>query len=480
MTERLAMRAHSPWTRRRSAQLGHRLVDQLAEFLESVPHRPGDARRIAVRGAAALDLDGPLPEHGTDAGGAARTDRARCCSSTRSSTGIRDSSATSPRRRRRSASSATFSRPPSTPTSARGRSSPAATEIEAQTVRWIAELIGYPTECGGLLVSGGNMANFVCFCAARAAKAAWNVREHGVADDPARGCASTAPPKRTRGFRRPPISRASAPTSIRWIPTDADLRMDVEALRARDRRRIARPATCRSWSSARPARSAPARSTRCATIAAVCREHGAWFHVDGAYGGFAAASPEAPADLRGLSEADSVAVDPHKWLYAPLEAGCALVRDPRAPARGVRVSPALLPLRRAGDELRRLRAAELARLPRAQGLAGAAARRRAPATASMIAEDIRLSRALADAVRRTPELRVPHAGAEHHDVPLRAGRSASAARRAGGRTTPRRAQPRTARPPAARRRGVRVERGRRRPLRAARLHRELPHDPGGR
>jgi glutamate/tyrosine decarboxylase-like PLP-dependent enzyme len=62
-------------------------------------------------------------------------------------------------------------------------------------------------------------------------------------------------------------------------------------------------------------------------IAAVCRAHGAWFHVDGAYGGFAAASPEAPADLAGLADADSVAVDPHKWLYAPLEAGCALVRD---------------------------------------------------------------------------------------------------------------------------------------------------------
>ena len=65
-------------------------------------------------------------------------------------------------------------------------------------------------------------------------------------------------------------------------------------------------------------------------IAAVCREYGAWFHVDGAYGGFAAAVPDAPDDLRGLSVADSVAVDPHKWLYAPLEAGCALVRDPEA------------------------------------------------------------------------------------------------------------------------------------------------------
>src|SRR4029079_13760282 len=61
--------------------------------------------------------------------------------------------------------------------------SPAATEIEAQTVRWIAELIGYPVNCGGLLLSGGNMANFVCFLAARAAKAGWDIRERGVAGD---------------------------------------------------------------------------------------------------------------------------------------------------------------------------------------------------------------------------------------------------------------------------------------------------------
>src|SRR5258706_234864 len=58
--------------------------------------------------------------------------------------------------------------------------SPMATEIEAQTVRWIAEFIGYPTACGGLLVSGGNMANFVCFLAARTAKAGWDVRKAGL------------------------------------------------------------------------------------------------------------------------------------------------------------------------------------------------------------------------------------------------------------------------------------------------------------
>jgi glutamate/tyrosine decarboxylase-like PLP-dependent enzyme len=65
-------------------------------------------------------------------------------------------------------------------------------------------------------------------------------------------------------------------------------------------------------------------------LAAFCQEHKLWFHVDGAYGAFASAVAGAPPDLKALQLADSVAVDPHKWLYAPLEAGCALVRDAAA------------------------------------------------------------------------------------------------------------------------------------------------------
>src|SRR5215475_10477655 len=63
---------------------------------------------------------------------------------------------------------------------------PSATEIEAQTIRWIAEFIGYPVSCGGLMVSGGNMANFVCFLAARHAKAGWDVRQTGLGGQDAR------------------------------------------------------------------------------------------------------------------------------------------------------------------------------------------------------------------------------------------------------------------------------------------------------
>ena len=97
-----------------------------------------------------------------------------------------------------------------------------------------------------------------------------------------------------------------------------------------------------------------------------------WFHVDGAYGGFAAMVPDAPDDLRALCEADSVAVDPHKWLYAPLEAGCALVRDPETLRAAFAYHPPYYHFDERRNELRRLRPAELARLPRAEGVAGAA------------------------------------------------------------------------------------------------------------
>ena len=85
---------------------------------------------------------------------------------------------------------------------------PMATEIEVQVIRWLAEFIGYPIDCGGLLLSGGNMANLTCFLAARAAQAGWDVRKRGVAGGPR--CVSTLPKKLTHGFKKPLTSPASA------------------------------------------------------------------------------------------------------------------------------------------------------------------------------------------------------------------------------------------------------------------------------
>jgi glutamate/tyrosine decarboxylase-like PLP-dependent enzyme len=203
--------------------------------------------------------------------------------------------------------------------------SPVASEIEAQTVRWIAELVGYPTGCGGLLVSGGNMANLVCFLAGRRAALGEGVRAGGLA---------------RAGRLRVYVSAAThtwvqkaadlfglGTDAIRWIPVDAGGRMDLAALRAQlaaDLGAGERPLMLVGTAGTVATGAIdPIREQ-----AAIAREHRMWFHVDGAYGAPAAALPDAPEDLKALALADSLAVDPHKWLYAPLEAGCVLVREP--------------------------------------------------------------------------------------------------------------------------------------------------------
>jgi len=204
------------------------------------------------------------------------------------------------------------------------RLSPMATEIEAQTIGWIAELIGAPTDSGGLLVSGGNMANFVGFLAARAARAE-RVRAAGLrAGAPLRVYASSE----THTWIQKAADLFGLGTdAICWIPADTEQRMDVAALETQivaDRNTGAVPMLVVG--------TAGTVSTGAVDplvdIRDICRRHDVWFHIDGAYGALAARVPGAPSDLCALADADSIAVDPHKWLYAPLEAGCALVRRP--------------------------------------------------------------------------------------------------------------------------------------------------------
>lgn len=204
--------------------------------------------------------------------------------------------------------------------------SPMATEIEAQTIRWIADLIGYPRTCGGLLVSGGNMANFVCFLAARKAKAPWNLQSAGLAAGNTPLIAYVSKETHTWIDKAADLFGLGA-TAVRWIAVNGDQQMDVADLEQQiiaDRAAGLLPflvvgtAGTTSTGAVDPL---PA-------IAALCRQYDLWFHVDGAYGAPAAVLPDASPDLLGLRLADSIALDPHKWLYSPLEAGCALVRNP--------------------------------------------------------------------------------------------------------------------------------------------------------
>lgn len=206
--------------------------------------------------------------------------------------------------------------------------SPAASEIERQAIRWIAELISYSPDAGGILVSGGNMANMIGFLAARTAKAGPASRTAGLATiAPRLTCYVSA---ETHTWVQKAADLFGIGTdAVRWIETDDALRMDVGALRRRIEEDIANGDTpflvVATAGTVGTGAIDPIRE-----IADVCRAHGLWLHVDGAYGAPAAIVSDAHPDLRAMALADSIAVDPHKWLHAPIEAACALVRNPQA------------------------------------------------------------------------------------------------------------------------------------------------------
>jgi glutamate/tyrosine decarboxylase-like PLP-dependent enzyme len=370
--------------------LGHRLVDQLADRLAGVPRGPVTRAESPSAIRAALDLTGPLPEAGTDA--------ARLLEQT---TGLLfDHSLFNGHPRFFG-----YITSPPAPIGMLGDLlasalnqnvgsfvlSPAATEIEAQTIRWIAELIGYPADCGGLLVSGGNMANLVCFLAARRAKA-------GTA-----GVLRVYATEETHTWIHKAMDlNGEGQAAIRSIPTDSRARMDAAALRRQIDADIAAGDTPGLVVATAGSVSTGAIDPL-PEIAAICRERGVWFHVDGAYGGFAAAVPDAPAELRGLALADSVAVDPHKWLYAPLEAGCALVRDPEALRSAFSHHPPYYHFDERATNyvdygLQNSRGFRALKVWLALRQVGAAGYR------TMIGDDMRLSRAMAAAVSAHPDL----------------------------------------------------------------------------
>ena len=310
------------------AAMGHRLVDDLAALLGGLRARtltpgvePEDVRR-------SLDSVAPLPEGGTDPGPLLMettrllVDHSLYNAHPRFFGYITAGAAPM-------GILADFLAAAINPNVGGWSLSPVASEMEEQAVRWIAELVGFPVGGDGILVSGGNVANMLGFWAGRAAKAGWDVRARGMLDEAARPLRAYASEGTHTWIQKATDLSGLGVDSVRWVETDAQGRMRLDHLRARIEDDLA--------TGDRPFRvvgTAGSVSTGAVDplprLRAVCDELGLWLHVDGAYGAFAAAAPGTPEDLRGLALADSVALDPHKWLYAPLEAGCTLVRNPTA------------------------------------------------------------------------------------------------------------------------------------------------------
>lgn len=204
--------------------------------------------------------------------------------------------------------------------------SPMATEIEKQALRWLAEFIGIPASYGGIFVSGGNMANFTAYLAARTVKSPEDTKKTGIINESHKMLVYCSRATHTW------IEKASGlfglgTDSIRWIDADDNNRMNTVLLEQNIKNDIER-----GYKPILAVGNAGDVSTGAVddlkTISLICKKYNLWFHIDGAYGIPAVVVPELKKMFDGMSEADSIAIDPHKWLYSPLEAGCTFVRDP--------------------------------------------------------------------------------------------------------------------------------------------------------
>jgi glutamate/tyrosine decarboxylase-like PLP-dependent enzyme len=205
------------------------------------------------------------------------------------------------------------------------RSAPSGAQIEHTVIRWIKEMTGYPSDAAGVLVSGGSMANFAGLAAARSAKAPFDVVTNGLAGAPrmciyvsAEGHFSVAKAAAMLGLGE---------ANVRPIETDEALRIDLAALERRvtEDRAAGHLPICVV---ANAGTTGAGAFDPIASLAAFARCERLWLHVDAAYGGFAALAPNARHLFTGIAEADSVALDPHKWLYGPMGCGCVLYKDP--------------------------------------------------------------------------------------------------------------------------------------------------------
>jgi len=220
------------------------------------------------------------------------------------------------------------------------RSSPAAMHVEHTVVGWLAALVNYAEGAGGLLTSGGSMANLNALYVAhrtkaRAAASAGDdeTSRHGGLDVSQKGLWQAARPATVYVSDQAHMSITKAADilglgreQVRVVETDENFRMDVRRLRERIERDLSdnfQP--CCVVASAGTVNTGAVDPL--SEIARVAREYDLWFHIDGAYGALAGADPSKRALFAGLAEADSVALDPHKWLYTPVDCGCLLFRD---------------------------------------------------------------------------------------------------------------------------------------------------------
>lgn len=218
------------------------------------------------------------------------------------------------------------------------RTSPAATELEVVVVDWLRDALGLPEGLRGVILDTASTSSFTALLAARE-RAGDDVRESGLRGGPP--LAVYVSEQAHSSLEKAAIAAGLGRASVRRIPTDDRFRMDVAALAravADDRARGVRPALI----GATIGTTSTASVDPVGDIVPVARESGAWLHVDAAYAGSAALLPEARGPFEGWEDADSIVVNPHKWLGTSLDCSVLFFRDPAPFREALALTPAYL------------------------------------------------------------------------------------------------------------------------------------------
>ena len=206
-----------------------------------------------------------------------------------------------------------------------------ATELELHLMRWMAERFGLPAGAGGLMTSGGAASNFTALKAARDARAPATC---GPTESTGMGLVLYASGEAHATIAEAADMMGMGERAVRSIPTDGGFRMRVDELEraiADDLAAGLRPFCVVATAGT----TATGAIDPLPAVADLCERHDLWLHVDAAYGGAAAFSPQLGPLLDGIARADSIAFDPHKWLYTPQPSACLLARDPQQAPGGV-------------------------------------------------------------------------------------------------------------------------------------------------
>ena len=204
----------------------------------------------------------------------------------------------------------------------------AANYVEAQVLDWCKQMLGFPIEASGLLVSGGSMANLVGLAVARNERAGFPVRERGLHDGPHQ-LVMYASSETHNSVQKAVELMGLGREALRVILVNADFQIDLAALERtlfEDKNNGLHP-FCVVGTAGTVNTGA---FDDLEALAQLCQREGLWFHVDGAFGALAALCDDLKPMVKGMARADSVAFDLHKWMYMPIEVGCTLVRSRKA------------------------------------------------------------------------------------------------------------------------------------------------------